>query len=385
MEIITDIQFILFIAFFLCWIFQMVYYWIFLAASYFYQRSVEKGKITLPSSKPPVSVIICAQNEARNLEQYLPSILEQDYPEYEVIFVNNGSIDDTDDVMKRLRAQYPRLYHTYIPEGTKNLGRKKLSLTVGIKAAHYDTLLFTDADCRPVEKDWLRRMARHFTDKKTIVLGFSALEKSPSRYAVYDYFFSGLQMMALALKGRTYRASGRNLAYLKDYFIQQKGFSKSNFLDAGEDDLFIQEIAMKENVAVELSLESVIQVNMDENYMWKDWKIRSMLTQQYYKKSPVLFWRGEQITRILFYLLFVATLIVCFSNLILFAITISFFLIRLFSQYFIINKTAGTLNLRKFYITLPFFDFIQVFVDGYYYLYQRLRGKKDYNWKYEKR
>ncbi|GHT76219.1 glycosyl transferase family 2 [Bacteroidia bacterium] len=385
MEIFTTVEIILLSALACCWIVQLIYYWCYLASPYFYQRAVQKGKITLPSNQPPVSVIICAKNEARNLEQYLPSILEQDYPEYEVIFVNSGSNDDTDDVMKRLDYQYPRLYHTYIPDGTKNLGRKKLSLTVGIKAAHYDTLLFTEADCRPVGKDWIRRMARHFTDKKSIVLGFSTLEKSSSAYAAYDYFFSDLQMVALTLKGHAYQADNRNYAYHKQHFFQEKGFVRSNFLDAGENDLFIEDIASNKNVAVELTPESVIQVDMNENFVWKELKIRRMLTRRFYETFPLLFWRGEQLTRILFYLLAVAVIVAGLPDLVLPAAALFFFLTRLYTQYFVINKTASALNLRKFYVTLFFFDCIQVFVDGYFYLYQRLRGKKDYNWKYEKR
>jgi glycosyltransferase involved in cell wall biosynthesis len=366
-------------------IIQLIYYWFYLAKPYYYRKAIEKGKIIQPLSQPPVSVIICARNEAQNLEMFLPTILEQNYPLYEVIFVDDDSTDGTMEMLSRLTFKYKHLYHTYIPSGSKNLSRKKLGLTLGIKAAKYDTLLFTEADCRPDGPDWIGRMARHFTEKNTIVLGFSALEKSSSRYASYDYFFSNLQMVALALKGRPYMGNGRNLSYSKGWFVQQRGFSNSNFLDAGEDDLFINEIARKDNVSVELAPQSIVHVKMDESVNWKDLKINRLITRKYYKRFSVNFWKIEKISRTLFFVMLLLNIVWFIPDWILLGITLSLFLIRFFTQLFVINKTAGILKLPKFYFTLFLFDFIQPFVDEYFYLYRIFRGKKDYNWKYERR
>jgi glycosyltransferase involved in cell wall biosynthesis len=383
--ILETIDIVLLSALLFCLIVQLIYYWFYLAKPFFHQKAIKKGKIVLPSSEPPVSVIICARNESQNLEAFLPAILEQDYPLYEVIFVDDASTDDTTEIVSRLTFKYKHLYHTYIPTGSKNLSRKKLGVTLGIKAAKYDTLLFTEADCRPDGPDWIRCMARHFTDKSTIVLGFSALEKYPSKYASYDYFFSNLQMISLALKGHPYMGNGRNLAYSKNWFIQQKGFSGSNFLDAGEDDLFINEIARKDNLSVELMRESIIHVNMDESPTWKDLKIKRMTTQKFYRRFSVNFWRMEKVSRILFFIMLFLNIIWFIPDWILLGIVLFLFLIRFFTQLFVINRTAGMLKLPKFYITLSLFDFIQPFVDEYFYLYRIFRGKKDYNWKYERR
>ena len=364
---------------------QLIYYWVFLGKPYYYQKSVEKGVIHLESSQPPVSIIVCAKNQSQNLEDYFPSILEQNYPVYEVIFVDDDSSDDTDGVLKRLSCKYQHFYHTYIPAGSKNLSRKKLGLTLGVKAAKYDTLLFTEADSHPVSADWISRMARHFTSKRTIVLGFSSLGKSVTAYAAYDYFLSNLQMISLALKGLPYIGNGRNMAYSKEHFIQQRGFLNSNFLDAGEDDLFIKDIVTKDNVAIELSPESVIDVNLDGKVAWRELKRRRMLTAKFYKKFPRFFWRFEVMSRICFFLLFFFCIIWSLHNYIFLGIVSFLFLFRLFTQLFVINKTASRLALRKFYFTLPLFDFIQPFVNGYFYLCRIFTGRNSYNWKYEKR
>jgi glycosyltransferase involved in cell wall biosynthesis len=312
--------------------------------------------------------------------------MEQNYPVYEVIVVNDASTDDTDEILGRFAFKYPHFYHTYIPTGSKNLSRKKLGLTLGIKAAKYDALLFTEADSHPVGPDWINRMARNFTDKKMIVLGFSTLQKQPSQYISYDYFFSNLQMMSLALKNHPYMGNGRNLGYSKNYFLQQKGFSNSNFLDAGEDDLFINQIARKDNLSVELSSESVIQVNMEDARTWKDLKVRRLATQRFFhKRFSIIFWRLEKLSRVLFLLSLILTIIWVVPNWILLGIALFLFLIRFFTQLYVINTTAGMLKLPKFYFTLLLFDFIQPFVDEYFYLYRLFRGREDYNWKYEKR
>ena len=378
---------ILLTALLFCFGLQLGYYWIFLAKPCLYQKKIKNEKIIPSLSQPPVSVIIYTQNDVQNLEHYLPAILEQDYPCYEVIVVKDGRNNESIDLLKQLADRYPHLYHTYIPEGSRHLSRKKMGLIVGIKAAQYKALLFTETDCRPCDAGWVRTMAQHFTNEKTIVLGFSILEKYPSLYAAYDYFFTNLQMMSLAIRNRPYTGNGRNLAYDIKHFARQKEFTRFNFLDAGEDDLFIHEIARRDNVAAALSPESVIRVNMAERKAWSEWKMKRALTLKFYKKLPVSFWRIEKISRIAFYILLVLTALQDTSHWIYPGIAASCFLIRLFSQLWVVNTTGKTLKIPKYYFSLPLFDLIQPFVDGYFYLYTIFGGKKrlKLEMKYEKR
>ena len=107
---------------------------------------------------PSVSVIICASNEAEHLRQTLPLILEQDYPNFEVIVVNVGSTDDTDELLSQFKARYEHLYYSYTPQDTRYLSQRKLALTIGIKAAKNERLLFTEAFCEPVSPHWIKSM-----------------------------------------------------------------------------------------------------------------------------------------------------------------------------------------------------------------------------------
>ena len=376
-----------------CFIIQLLFYWVIMAKPYYYMQSIAKESSQELTAQPPVSIIIYITNSSDDLFLFLPEILEQEYPEFEVIVITDGISDANEEALIRLKSQYPNLYSTHVPEDTRNVSRKKLALTLGIKAAKYNKLLFTESDSRIRTKDWIFSMARHFSDKKTVVLGFSAFENSENlshRFIAYDYFFSNLQMISFALFNHPYAGNGRNMAYTKEHFIEQKGFVKHRVLQQGEDDLFIGEIATGENTAVELSAQSVALVELNDFHDWRRQKTDRMSTKRFYKRGPVAFWRLESFIRIVFF----AALIICFicglpyaslTDFLLPGIAFTCFVVRLFSQFFVINKTIEQLQLEKFYLTILFFDLFQPFINLYFHIYQILKGKENYTYRYEKR
>ena len=143
---------------------------------YFYLRyicrackatTVSVSKTAAEHDYPPVSVVVCARNERENLNDYLSVLLSQDYPSYEVIVVDDSSEDGTDLLLEQWSRQYAHLYHTFVPRGARVLSSKKLALTIGIKAAHHEHILLTDADCRPESRNWIREMMSGFANEKT--------------------------------------------------------------------------------------------------------------------------------------------------------------------------------------------------------------------------
>jgi hypothetical protein len=310
--------------------------------------------------------------------------------------VTDGISDEQEESLIRLKKRYSNLYTTHVPEDTRNVSRKKLALTLGIKASRYDTLLFTEVDSHILTKKWISLMVRHFSNNKNVVLGFSALENSENRnglfpkFMAYDYFFSNLQMISLALLNHPYAGNGRNMAYAKKYFVEQKGFVKHRILQQGEDDLFINEIATKENTVVELSEQSLTLMEINDFRDWKHQKIDRMCTKQFYKRGPVALWRLESSVRIGFWMALVTCFICGFPYLslgdfLLPGVALICLLIRLFSQSFVINKMAGSLLLEKFYLTIPLFDLLQPFVNFYFFICLLLKGKENYTYRYEKR
>lgn len=166
---------IILLAVFICSFFYQLYFYLkYISIVLRSNKREKKGKIEFQIQKKPVSVIICARDEYENLREFLPDILSQDYPEYEVIVVNDGNDEDTELLLSDLKKVYTHLRSTFVPDGAKNLSTKKLALTLGIKAAKYDWLLFTDADCVPVSKNWIASMARNFSEKTEFVLGYGA-------------------------------------------------------------------------------------------------------------------------------------------------------------------------------------------------------------------
>ena len=217
---------------------------------------------------PPVTVIVDACTETGQLSQYLPMVLAQDYPEFEVVVVANTEAEATGDALSALKVEHSNLHVTFAPRGTRTLSRKKLALMIGIKAAHHDIVLTTCANCRPAGDQWLRLMMRNFTPEVDIVLGYSHYryrrdKRWGRRMRVIDTVSTGAQWVLAAIHGHPYRGVTENLAYRKQLFYDNNGFAGSMELIWGEDDVFLSQIAQGRTVRVELAPESQLNVHYD--------------------------------------------------------------------------------------------------------------------------
>lgn len=362
---------------------QLLYYLVTYARPYKEMRKKKDGPVSGPGNLPPVSVIVYSKNEAYNLQKHLPSLLKQDYPLYEVIVINDGSTDESDDVLKRLENEYGNLYHTFIPQESKYLSRRKLALTVGIKAAKYDHLLFTEANCQPLGSNWISAMARNYTDHTDIVLGFCAYKASGRffhKLVAYDNLVTGLQYLSSALKKRPFSGSGRNLSYRKELFFEQKGYCKSLSLHAGDDDLFINESATRCNTKVACSEDSITEMAPIERYaVWKEMKVSRASTQQHYKGGQLLFYRAERLLFLLFLLGIAGSILTgVLGNVLVPVMGICLYLILLITKSVVLNRSARMLQQKKFARWLPLLEVVLPFVNAYVYVYRAFRGKRDY-------
>ena len=158
-------------------IIQLIYYFGLYNRIHVRNKTVRKEETHFSRELPPLSVILCARNEADNLRKILPAILEQDYPQFEVIVINDASTDETEDVLGYMEEKYPHLYHSFTPDSARYISHKKLALTLGIKASKHDWLVFTETNCMPASNQWLKLMARNFTSQTQIVLGYSGYDR----------------------------------------------------------------------------------------------------------------------------------------------------------------------------------------------------------------
>ena len=352
-------------------------------------------------TKPGVSVILCAHNESENLSYYLQALLTQDYPTYEVIVVDDGSEDSTRDVIERYMVRDPRLRMTFVPYGARVRSTKKLALTLAAKAAQYDYLLLTDADCVPESKHWISEMMGGFGyglpvtgDGKEVVLGFSPYFETKghiNRLVRFDTLFNGLHYLGAALCGHPYMGVGRNLAYRKSLFFESGGFTHMMDNRAGDDDLFVNHVATKANTAVVLSRDSYTW-SLSKTTM-KDWwqqKRRHLSVSPSYKGITQFRLTLEPLTRGLFYAAVIGTIVyaclrypIQFLQLnfgmweLLLCCAVGLSLVRWITQTAIINVSARRMGLRRFNMfSILWFDIALPLVN----LYMLLVPKK-YNWK----
>ncbi len=256
-------------------------------------------------TKKGISVIICAKNEEENLERFLPGILEQDYPEFEVVVVNDCSTDGTEQLLSRLSSSYRHLRFTTIPADERFTHGKKLALTIGLKSAVYDHVLLTDADCYPVSDQWLQNMASKLSREKQIVLGYGGYEKRRSLLNLlirYETVFTAIQYLGFAIKGHPYMGVGRNLAYEKALFFKNKGFARHYHIASGDDDLFVNETAARHNTTVEIHRDShTLSIPKTTLRDWIKQKQRHLSAGSHYKLGSRIRLAGELISRVCLY------------------------------------------------------------------------------------
>ena len=214
---------------------------------------IKTTRITSSQNLEPISVVICAKNEDENLTEFLPRVLTQDYPNFEVIVVNDCSWDNTENVIDEFAKIFPNLKKVSIKEDAYYKHGKKFAILVGIKATTHNKMVFIDADCYPASDQWLKEMAMGFGAPKEIVLGYGAYEKQKgflNKLIRFDTFMIATNYLSAAIKGKAYMGVGRNLAYTRELFYKQKGFSNHYHINSGDDDLFVNHAATKDNVNV---------------------------------------------------------------------------------------------------------------------------------------
>lgn len=211
---------------------------------------------------PPVSVVVCAHDEEENLRELVPLLLEQDYPEFELIVVEDRCNDGTFDYLLEATQRHPRLKMVRVKYLPDHITGKKYAVTLGVKAAAHDWVLFTDADCRPATRQWIRSMASRMASDKQIVVGYSPYLRERgylNSFIRFESLLTGIQYLGSALLGTPYMGTGRNLAYRKALFLDNKGFHGHLSVTGGDDDLFVNRHARRTNTAVAWGADSLMR------------------------------------------------------------------------------------------------------------------------------
>ena len=236
----------------------------------------------------PISVIVCAKNEEENVKNFIPLLAEQDYPQFEIVLIDDASSDETLEILEEYEKKYSNIRLVKVENNEAFWGNKKFALTLGIKAAKYEYLLFTDADCYPVSKDWITKMSSQFTQQKTIVLGYGAYEKIAGSFLNkiirFETLLTAIQYFGWAKSGKPFMGVGRNMAYKREEFFRVRGFMDHMKIRSGDDDLFINQAANGKNTTVCFAQDSFTYSKPKTTF--KDWftqKRRHVSTAGHYK------------------------------------------------------------------------------------------------------
>ena len=351
---------IVFLGFCIITFIQLFYYLFF-----FLRLAIHKTKAKNVSQTHPVSVIICARDEAANLVKNLPGALVQKYKTtHEVIVVNDNSLDESKYILEEYQREFKQLQLVELKQEARFIPGKKFPLSVGIKTAKHEVVLLTDADCVPASEFWIEKMQDGFKDEIEIVLGYGALHKKKgffNKMVRWETFHTALQYLSYAKSGMAYMGVGRNLSYKKSVFFRHKGFSAHNHVPGGDDDLFINKAATKKNTAIVIDKDSFTLSAPATT--WKQWirqKKRHYTTSKYYKPLHKFLLGLYALSLFLFYPLFIASLFI-FS----WKLTLIAFAIRFIVQAFVIFKTTNKLDEKDLFPWFVFFDVWMFF----YYLY----------------
>jgi glycosyltransferase involved in cell wall biosynthesis len=325
------------------------------------------------SQEHPVSVIVCARDEDENIARNLPGILVQEYSTtHEVIVVNDNSVDDSKYVLEELQKAFRKLHIVDLRQEALLISGKKFPLSIGIKEAKHQIVLLTDADCVPASEHWLSIMQNAFSNGTEVVLGYGAYHKQKgflNKVIRFETFHTAIQYLGYALAGLPYMGVGRNLAYTKDLFFRNKGFSAINHIPSGDDDLFINRVANSTNTAVVLEPEAFTLSQPKTS--WKEWmrqKNRHYTTGKFYKAKHKFLLGLYTVSLFLFYPLFIAALLVFDWRLVLIP-----FGLKMIVQAIVWKRAMKKLREEDLFSWLLFWD---IWLFFYYILFSPALWKK---------
>ena len=364
---------IFFIVFCLITLVQLFYYgWFFRRLAWY--SAPEKQN----SQQHPVSVIICARDEAARLVTHLPGALVQTYPStHEVIVVNHNSQDDTRFLLDEFKKTFKGLHIVNLEHEAIGIPGKKYPLSMGIKEARYEIVLLTDADCIPASEFWMQKMQDGYDKGIEVVLGYGAYKRAPgvlNKIIRFDTFHTALQYLSYALAGLPYMGVGRNLSYKKAVFLRNKGFSAINHLPGGDDDLFINKVANKDNTAIVVDPDTFMVSEPKKTFgEWFRQKTRHHSAAKYYKPRHKLLLSLYAGSYILFYPLLIVSLFFAWR------LALPIFGIRLIVQGLIFHKTMRRLGEEDLF---PWWWLLDIWMFAYYLIFSSTIWKKPrQNWK----
>ena len=362
----------LWLAFSVSLVIQVYFYLIIFKKYAYFTGFTRQGRSDLEiESEPAVSIVICAKNEAKHLEQNLESIANQNYSNFEIILVDDASDDDTLLIFNSFKKKYftsSQPIHVLSIPKEDSQGKKK-ALSLGIQQALNDFILLTDADCRPSSRNWIKTMIDSFDSDRQMILGYGPYKKQNGSFLNkmirYETLLTAIQYFSYALYGKPYMGVGRNLAYKKHLFEANNGFEGHLNVKSGDDDLFVNQVGTATNTSICDHPDSFMySAPKGSLKTWVRQKRRHVSTSGHYQSSLQLMLGAFYLSQIGFYVF--GTILLVWGS---FPLMTGFMIIARFSFYYLIlSKSAKKLEEKDLIRLAPLYEISVIFIQLYIFI-----------------
>lgn len=361
-EILSDpLHLILALVFATMALVQLFYFWVFFSRLAFYKVGGDFKET------PPVSVVITASNQYRALRDNLPALFEQDYPDFEVVVVNDNSDDDTDELLKSFSDKYPQLRVVELTQSLNWFRGRKFPLSLGLKSAGSEILILTDADCRPAGNQWLHNIVSAYRGKTSVVLGYATWKTNSSinKWLRFTAFYDALMYLSMAAAGLPFKGIGKNLSYLKSLFYAHKGFSSHYTIDAGDDELFVNRAATRKNTTIVPAPGAQVYSTKPVSFIsWLKLERTRLSIRRFFRFKHRIMIQVFNLSNFIFFAMFIVLLTMDIAPLAVLAV----FLLRFISQMVIFGLSQKHLAEKKLLLLSPLFEVFLILIDFFIWL-----------------
>lgn len=229
----------------------------------------------------PITVLLTTHDNAPELKRNLTSILTQDYPDFQVVIVGEQCETETEDLLKRFSAEYPNLYYTLVPESSRYMSKKKLQITLGVKAAKSEWIILTEPTCKPDSDQWLKTMAQNFNDETHFVMGVTKYDEETKNYYQFDHIRNACYFLRRAQEKKPFGTNMNNICFRKTDFMNGGGFIGNLQFLRGEYHFLTNKYASEYNTVIELSKNSWLT---EEEPTRKTWCTTNLIYQNTQKE-----------------------------------------------------------------------------------------------------
>lgn len=373
---ITEVALAILIVFGVITLIQLVFYYVIYGRFAFHRKKASLGFRDIP-----VSVVIVVRDDAAQLLQTLPYLLEQQYSFFEIVVVNDRSRDEYSlQAIQEYKERYPNIKIVDLSTAVSTSRGKKMAISMGIKCATYEHILLTSPNSIPASKQWLATIAQNFQFQKRIVLGYSTFTKKRTPYSHflhYDNMVGAMQYFSHALLRSTYRGDLNNVGFVRQLFYQQKGFIAYNHLLYGEEDIFIHRASTTNNTAIEFAPDAtMVRQHVPQYRYWRLHKISLFFTRKYNSFKNRCLLSLYELTNLLFYVALAFAIVVSLHQPLALYITLGIALVRIISMYVVMGISAKKLQETQIIPQILFYDILFALLNPLYWLTAKIHHKK---------